>query len=172
MTRGIAERDADRIEKIFAKRIAAAEAATNDTERYLALRGIADDFAGLRNVTTIAARASELARDEDVKDELRRGREDDNHETDLLLEIKAIEKRLASTRERQDALHQLRQRWKRLSEQGREPKDSSERRMSRRVLSLLAATITTTDPDYRAIIDEYRPARRSANSTPGANPEP
>jgi len=56
----------------------------------------------------------------------------------------------------------LRSRWKALSEQANGPADTPERRMARRALSGLAMGVTTKDPDYLAIVKEYRlaaPAR-------------
>ena len=56
-------------------------------------------------------------------------------------------------------LLELRQRWKELSEKSKKPEDSSERRLARRVLGTLSATVASTDPDYLKIISEYRTGR-------------
>jgi hypothetical protein len=42
---------------------------------------------------------------------------------------------------------------------GAKPDDSADRRLARRVLGGLSASVRTTDPDYLKIIDEYRMKR-------------
>jgi len=66
---------------------------------------------------------------------------------------------LGDPAQRETALKQLRGRWKKLSEMANLTDDTAERRMARRVLGGLSMGVTVQDPDYLAIIREYRPAR-------------
>ena len=61
--------------------------------------------------------------------------------------------------DRGDALMELRRRWKDLSDTAHAPDDSAARRRARRVLAGLSGGVTTTDPDYLKIINQYRLAR-------------
>jgi hypothetical protein len=74
--------------------------------------------------------------------------------------MRALELQLGSEDGRQHALGDLRAQWKALAGRANAPQDSGDRRFARRVLSQLAASLTTTDPDYLAIVNEYRLARR------------
>ena len=62
--------------------------------------------------------------------------------------------RLASD-DRLAVLNQLRQTWRDLSAQAKEPADSPQRQRARRVLSALSAD-GTDDTDYAKIIAQYR----------------
>jgi len=159
MKGGVVSRDSETIKRLLAKRLTAAEAAKTDKDMFLALKGIVDDFTDLADVTMARDRVAELAADPGVRDALKRDLDEDNHETDVLLGIKALEAKLANDAERTRALNELRRQWKELSEQANKPDDSSDRRLARRVLGLLGSTVTTKDADYLKIISEYRPAR-------------
>ena len=66
----------------------------------------------------------------------------------MIAEMEPLEDRLTSFDDKTAALSELRQRWKKLSDQARKPEDSSDRRLARRVLSGLAAGRSATDPEY------------------------
>jgi hypothetical protein len=120
------------------------------------LKSIAGDFDGLADVGAIVPEVETLADDARVKAEIRRGREEDNRETDVLLAIKANEAKLTNQGQRAKALSDLGAEWKRLSAAATAAEDSNERRLARRVLSLLGSTAATQDADYQKIIAQYR----------------
>jgi poly(3-hydroxybutyrate) depolymerase len=160
MKSGLKPRDEGEIDQLFARRQAAADAAKADKDRFLALQAIAEDFDRLKDVRAIAARAAELGRDKNVRAALKRDREEDDREESMLNDIGMAEARLGSSAEdRSDALTQLRRRWKDLSDTAHSQDDSPARRLARRVLAGLSASVTTSDPDYLRIINQYRVAR-------------
>ena len=156
MKSGIKPRDEMEIDRILAKRTAAANQNAQDKDTFLALQSIASDFKGLRDVSEVSARAAELGKSKAVRDALKKDAEEDRRELDLLRSIWTTETRLASPSDRQGALSDLRQRLKKLSEQAKEPEDSTERRLARRTLSGLSAGGHTNDEEYSKIIREYR----------------
>ena len=157
MKKGLKLRDDDEVSRLLAKRIAAA-GASRDKEAYLALQSIADDFAGLRDVKDIAARAAALARDKSVVAALKADRDEDERENRMLADVFAAEERL--TGDRAAALADLRQKWQRLSEDAKSATDTLERRLARRVLSGLSAGGTSTaDPEYLQMVREFRLGR-------------
>jgi len=158
MKSGLKPRDEREIDQMFAKRQAAADASKADKDTFLALQAMADDFDRLKDVRTIAARAAELGRDKNVRAALKRDRDEDDREESMLDEIMMAEARLGAA-DRGDALQELRRRWKDLSDTAHAPDDSAARRRARRVLAGLSAGVTTTDPDYLKIINQYRLAR-------------
>jgi poly(3-hydroxybutyrate) depolymerase len=158
MKSGLKPRDEREIDQMFAKRQAAADASKADKDTFLALQAMADDFDRLKDVRAIAARAAELGRDKNVRAALKRDRDEDDREESMLDDIMMAEARLGAA-DRGDALQELRRRWKDLSDTAHAPDDSAARRRARRVLAGLSAGVTTTDPDYLKIINQYRLAR-------------
>jgi poly(3-hydroxybutyrate) depolymerase len=154
---GIAPRDAGRIDALFERRVRAADGAASPKAAYLSAKAIAEDFAGLKDVSAYAARASQLERDRDVRAALKADRDADNREEQTFRTVSGMERQLGSDDDRPGALMQLRRFWKELSEQAKGPADTADRRIARRVLANLAAdTGRTADPDYLKIISEYR----------------
>ena len=136
----------------------AIDAAKVHKDTFLALQAIADDFDRLKDVRAIAVRAAELGRDKNVRAALKRDRDEDDREESMLDDIRMAEARLEAA-DRGDALMELRRRWKDLSDTAHAPDDSAARRRARRVLAGLSGGVTTTDPDYLKIINQYRLAR-------------
>ena len=155
----IAVRDDAVLDRIFTKWLATAEATSDRKNQYLALQGIARDFDGLRDVSAIAKRVDALGRERDVRDALKRDRDEDTREEQLLTAVKTTEMQLASEETRGVALMELRRQWKNVADAARRPEESPERRMMRRVLAALGSGVTTTDPEYLKIIAEYRTGR-------------
>jgi dienelactone hydrolase len=147
------------LDRIFAKWLAAADAMTARKDQYVALQGIARDFEGLRDVAAVARRAEALGREREVRDALKRERDEDVREEQLLTAVKTAEAQLESDEMRAMALMQLRRQWKTIADAARRPEESPERRMMRRVLSSISSGVTTTDPEYLKIIAEYRTGR-------------
>ena len=159
MKTGRAARDDAALDRIFTKWLAAAEATTDLKAQYLALQGLADDFAGLRDINAVSKRADALSRERVVRDALRRDRDDDAREERLLTEVRTAERRLEDPETRLIALVELRRQWQTIADAARQPNDSPQRRLMRRVLAGLSIGVTSTDPDYLKSIAEYRSGR-------------
>jgi hypothetical protein len=156
---GLKPRDEMEIDRVFARRMAAAGADKGDKDTFLALQAIATDFKGLKDVSALSVRAGELGRSKNVRDALKKDVEEDDREAQMLRSIWSNEARLASAGEHDEAVSELRRQWKKLSEQAKKPDESVERRLARRVLSGLSAGGNTADADYLKIIREYRMGR-------------
>ncbi len=159
MKAGLRPRDDVEVDRQLAARVAAAGTGSGK-DTFRALQAIADDFQGLKDVSTFRRRATELGRDNAIRAALDAERDDDRREEVALREMDALVSRLASN-DRLAVLSQLRQKWMALSAAAKNPVDSMERQMARRVLSALSAD-GTTDADYAKIIAEYRVGRRGA----------
>jgi len=159
---GLVPRSNSAIEQLFRRRIAQAEArsAAGPAETYLALRAIASDFERLTDISAVRADVDELSRNKKVRDAVKEASEEDERERRAFANVLMDEQRLAKPEERAKALSSLAKQWKTLSGQATQTRDSSERRVARRVLSGLATGATTKDPDYLKIIAQYRGARR------------
>ena len=77
----------------------------------------------------------------------------------MLHDVWRAEGKLATGDDRTEVLADLRRRWKSLSDAAKNGEDSAERRLARRVLGGLSASVNTKDTDYLAIIAEYRMGR-------------
>jgi hypothetical protein len=160
MKAGAKARNDEEIDRLLARRTAAAGGGKAGKDIFLALQSIAEDFQGLRDVTALAARAAELGRDKDIRAAIKKDRDEDDREEGILRDMSAAERRLTS--DRVEALAELRQRWKHLSEMATKPDDSTDRRLARRVLSALSGgrgNAITKDDEYLKIIAQYRMAR-------------
>jgi poly(3-hydroxybutyrate) depolymerase len=156
MRTGLKSRDEAEMDRIFASRMAAAGTA-GDKDTFRALQAIVDDFKELRDVSSLAKRATELERDKNIRAALERERDDDRREDSILRELASLSARLSSD-DRLAVLTRLRQRWAELSAHAKTPADSPERQLTRRVLAALSAD-GTEDADYAKIIAEYRIGR-------------
>jgi predicted esterase len=159
MKGGLKPRAGDEIDRIYQKRAGAIHEGAAHKATYLALKGIAEDFDGLKDVHAVAARAAELGRDKAVRAALKQDQDEDAREERLLQDVWTAEGKLATGEDRREVLADLARRWKSLSDASRKAEDSVERRVARRVLSGLSASAKTTDADYLKIIAEYRMTR-------------
>src|SRR5262245_21371386 len=159
MKAGLEPRNDDRIDRIFEKRMAAANATRVDAARALALRAIVEDFENLKDVRMLASQAAALGREKAVRAALKEAEDLDDREERILREVWQAEGRLAASEDRAAALSDLRRRWQRLSEDAKKLEDSPERRLARRVLANLRASLKTTHADYLEIVAEYRLGR-------------
>jgi poly(3-hydroxybutyrate) depolymerase len=156
MKSGLKPRDEGEIDRMLAARtVSAGSAADKDT--YRALQAIAEDFQGLRDVSAIARRAAELGRDKSIRAAMETELDEDRREESLLRHIASLTDRLSSD-DRLAVLGELRQQWKELATRARNPVDSRERQLSRRVMAALSAD-GTRDAEYSKIIAEYRIGR-------------
>lgn len=156
MRSGRTTRDQAKIDRIFSKRVAAAEG--SDKDAYVALEEIAADFEGLKDVSECAARAAALGREKKVRDALKQERREEEQEERLITEIMAAETRLADRAERPGAMQDLRDRWKRMRNAANGASDTAERRIARRISRALLASANerSRDPEYRKFIEEQR----------------
>jgi predicted esterase len=156
MKSGRLPKDPAKIDRIFAKRMAAAQG--SDKETYVALQEIAADFEGLRNVEEQAARAAALGKDKKVKDALKQERREEDQEARLIGDIMAAEGRLGDPTERLSAMQELRDRWKQMRTAANGASDTAERRIARRISRALLASANdrTRDPEYRKLLEEQR----------------
>jgi predicted esterase len=161
MKTGRKPRDEEEIDRIFAKRSAGVAAAASNKDRYVELQSLVSDFTGLRDVSVQSSAAATLGKDKAVREALKKDIDEDDRELRMLDEMRALESRLSADDTHARALLELRQRWKDLAEKAAKPDDSPERRFARRMLANLSAGMTSTDPDYLKIVDEYRPRRGS-----------
>jgi predicted esterase len=159
MKRDLKPRDDAEIDRLFDTRRAAVHPDRVDTDTFLALKSIADDFDGVKDVSPIAARAAELGRDKAVRIALKQDEQEDDREERMLREVWTTEGRLGSGEDRVNVLAELARRWKSLSDAAGRPDDSRERRLARRVLSGLSASLRSKDPDYLKIVAQYRRGR-------------
>jgi hypothetical protein len=153
------------IEKIFARRMAQAAAQPTDKDTALALSALVSDFGGLRNVSELAAREAALRRNKAVKDALKKDRSEEQHEQSLLAELGGLDGGIGDPARRAESLPQMRDRLADLSRRAEAPNDSADRRLARRVLRgwLMGSAGRVEDPEYRKLLDKYRPAARPQN---------
>ena len=157
MKSGVKPKDAAAIDRMYALRTALVEASRSDVEMFRALSALADDFQGVKDVSAVSARAAGLSRDARIRAALEAERDEDRREEGVLRDIASMAARLSSD-DRLVALNHLRQKWRELSGQAKNPIDSIERQIARRVLSALSAD-GTGDAEYAKIIAEYRMQR-------------
>jgi poly(3-hydroxybutyrate) depolymerase len=161
MKSGRKPKDQAEIDAIFAARVAAADTTHGDAASLAAASGIAEDFAGLEDVSRFAARAAQLRSAPAVRDELKQEGDLDHQEEQWGQMVRGEETLLGDPAQRESALKQLRERWKKLSGMATAADDTPNRRMARRILGGLSMGVTVQDPDYLAIVREYRPARQT-----------
>ncbi len=159
MKSGRKPKDQPEIDAIFASRVAAANIGKDDTASLAAASGIAEDFGGLEDVSKFAARAAQLRSSAAVRAEQKHEEDLDTEEEQWGQIVRGEETLLGDPAQRESALKQLRERWKKLSEMANAADDTPHRRMARRVLGGLSMGVTVQDPDYLAIVREYRPTR-------------
>lgn len=159
MKTGLKSRDDAELDRVFEKRMAAVNSDRVDAATLLALRAIVDDFEGLKDVRALAGQAAALGREKTIRAALKEADDLDDREERILREVWQAEGRLAASEDRVAALSDLRRRWQRLSADAKKSEDSPDRRLARRVLTNLTASLKSTDQDYLKIVAEYRLGR-------------
>jgi len=151
--------EADEIYKVRAAKIPSDQT----PEAYGALKEIVNDFTGIEDVSAFSARLTAMDSDKRFRKTLTNAEKQDAdgevHERAMTEVVLGEESLLANPGRRADTLKQLAARWKSLSDSAKAPEDTPQRRMVRRVLSGLSMSVTTQDPDYQAIVQQYRMAR-------------
>ena len=161
MASGRAPRNQAWIDERYAARLSAAQQLTG-AQAALALTSLAADFAALRDVADVSAKAAALRKDKTVRDSLKREKAEEDGERQKISELLQLERQLADRELRSMALGQLRDQWKRLAADSASTTESSSRRIARRVTRGLAmsAQERTADPEYLELVATFRPARR------------
>ena len=151
--------EADEIFKLRAAKISAEQT----PETYRALKDLVEDFTGLEDVSAFSSRVTAMDSDKRFRKALADAEKQDAdsevHERAMSEIVLGEESLLADQSRRDGTLKQLAARWKSLSDAANAPDDTPQRRMARRVLSGLSMNVTTQDPDYQAIVQQYRMAR-------------
>ena len=98
-----------------------------------------------------------------MRDAFQKDRAAEEHEEQILAELFELERGLADPERRASSLAQLRERLRSLSRKSQAAEDSAGRRMARRLLRGAAAGAfeRVKDPEYRKLLEEYRPAGRT-----------
>jgi hypothetical protein len=162
MQSGLLARDERELDEIFAARVAAIPPAATDSAAYLALQALVTDFDGLRDVSVYAARAAVLGKSAAVRAAIKRDREEDEREVDMLRRVFTAQAELG-TEDRAVAFAELSATWKDLSKKASAPDDSRDRRIARRVMGSVTASPLPADPEYRALVNRYRSRPQRGN---------
>jgi dienelactone hydrolase len=155
MQSGVRARDQNLIDEIFAKRIARVEARATSLEKMRELKSIVADFENLKDVAKLAERAAALERQKDVEDGLKAERAEEDKERQTLAEISGLRDALASGGG--DAFSNLKARVLELAEQSKAARDSTDRRIARRVLAtLIASSRSISHAEFQELMKQIR----------------
>jgi predicted esterase len=151
-------RDVVLIERLFAQRMSVVDTATSRAFQAQALDAIAADFAPLRDVGALTARASALRTDKAVVKALAQEKADERAEAQLLNELIEREAGLADERTHTASLLRLRSLIAQLHRHATASTDSQERQRARRVLRAVmsGSAERVVDPEYAKILQQYR----------------
>jgi predicted esterase len=162
MKSGRRRRDDALIDRLLEARRTRVAESPNAAATVHLLEALAADFAGLRDVAAEAARASELARQPDVKKALARERAADEAEARRLDQIFELEAGLRDPQRHNESLGRLREELTRYAKIATADTESPERSQARRLLRTIsgAAAERVDDADYRALLDHIAPRGR------------
>ncbi len=161
MKTGQRPRDEALLERVFEARTAQATRQPDDHAIYLALSGLATDFAGLRDVAEIKTRAAALEHKKDVQEGLKKDLAQEQVEERANGELRGLAYGMQDPSHHGEYLEQLRTRLLELSKQANAPENSSDRQMARRLISgAIADNAGRPDPELQKLIQEIRPANR------------
>jgi pimeloyl-ACP methyl ester carboxylesterase len=151
------------IARLFDQRLQQADASTNPAAQAYLLDAIVVDFADLRDVAPLAARARQLAGQAAVKKAIAKERDADDEEWRTIGEIFDLETRITDRDARLDAMARLRGRLAQLSRTAAAADPSSGRSQARRLLGAVASGVRqrSQDPEYLKLVEQYayRPGR-------------
>ena len=151
MTRGLRPIDRAIVDRLYAKRLARADAKPGGLTKMRELRSIADDFNGLADVAAIARRADGLGGQADVRQELAAELAEEQRErqiTDALFEVVDA----AAAREG-NALPKLKDLVRALLRDAGAPESSAARGFARRVLAGFAAELRDIGRDDGELLE-------------------
>lgn len=140
MKNGLRPRDETLVAELFSKRMARANALPDNLSRMRELKQIAGDFETLRDVAKVIESAAVLERAQDVPGALSAEQADDARELRVKSEVDRLVRQLGWAESADAALVSLKSFVTSLLDVARQPEDSSERRIARRVLAGLRAS--------------------------------
>ena len=140
MKNGLRPRDETLVAELFSKRMARATALPDNLSRMRELKQIAADFETLRDVAKVIESAAVLERALDVPGALSAEQADDARELRVKSEVDRLVRQLGWAESADAALVSLKSFVASLLDVARQPEDSSERRIARRVLAGLRAS--------------------------------
>ena len=153
MKRGQRSRDDRLIDELFAKRTARAEAMADKLAKMRALKLLAADFEGLKDVSAIAASAADLEKLSAVTDALRAEKEDDQLEWQTSNDLNRLMRQLGWPERQRVAFEEMKGRVETLSQAANAPADSPDRRRARRALAnLRAASRDIPNEDFKTLM--------------------
>lgn len=158
MQAGRRSRDAGLAARMLETRRARIAASSNIVETVHLLRALVSDFKGLLDVSAESRRVEEMSRQSDVKKALKRERDADDAESQMLSEIFELEGRLGNEERRDVALMTLRDRLSKLSRTAAGDTETPERSQARRVLRSITAGASgrVQDREYLTLLEKYR----------------
>ena len=158
MKAGLRPRDDVFIERIFGARVAEAVATTNDLDAWRALRSIAADFEGLKDVAEFAGRAAGLQHQKTYKDAVRKERDGELREERMTEQVATLENDLENPAKREASLTELRDLLHDISRRANAKDDSPERRLHRRILygTFVRSFEQVKDRQYQKLLDDLR----------------
>jgi predicted esterase len=161
MKSGRRTRDDALVARLFDKRQASIAASSGGVDTIHLLEGLVADFDGLRDMTAEKSRAKELSQQRELKKALARERSLDDAEARMIDEYVELEAGLADDSRHSASMLGLRDRLGRLAQRANAAEDSPERSQARRLLRAITAGAAerASDPEYRALLDQYRPRR-------------
>ena len=162
MKSGRRPRDEVLIDRLLQKRRDAIAASTTTVDTVHLLDALVSDFQNLRDVTPESARAKALMKQADVRKALDRERADDDADWRTVNDIFGLERTLDDTEQRAQSLLRLRSEFAKLAHAADAEEDTPARSRARRLLRMITAGAAerVQDPQYRALVDEYRAAGR------------
>ena len=140
MKNGSRGRDETLVAELFSKRVAGANAQPDNLSRMRELKQVAADFETLRDVAPIVESAAALERGPDVAAALSAEQAADARELRVKNEVDSLVRQLSWPERADAALVSLKSFVASLLDIARQPTDSSERRIARRVLAGLRAS--------------------------------
>jgi pimeloyl-ACP methyl ester carboxylesterase len=162
MKSGRRTRDDALVSRLFEKRQRSLDASPGGADTVHILDGLIADFAGLKDVSVETNRVKDLSNQGDVSKALGRERAADDAEARLMDEYINLEAGLGDDSRHSASLLGLRDRLSKLAQKAGAVDDSPERSQARRMLRALTAGAgeRVSDPDYRALLDQYRSRTR------------
>ena len=162
MKGGRKPKDEALVDRLLEKRRRRIAASTDPAATVHLLEAFVQDFKGLHDVESEAARAKELARQPDVKKALARERSTEDAEIRTVGELFDLEAGLRDENRHDTSLMRLRQQLLRYADVANGSTDSPERSQARRMLRLVTggAAERVEDPEYLKLLERVAPRGR------------
>jgi hypothetical protein len=157
MKNGLRVRDERLVAELFSNRMARADAQSSSLASMHELKQIAADFDGLRDVAKVVESAAALERRQDVVAAMRTEQADDARELRVQGEADSLMRQLAWPEQADLALVTLKSFVASLLDIARQDKDSSDRRIARRVLAgLRASRRNVANEEFQALMTDIQ----------------